>query len=151
MSFFPGTDQSLNYPIFTQKLRAPPHLDGVGVVLWAANHSGGPVEAGRGLEGDGEAVGLRDVLHGGGAGVRLHDGGKLERQHERKQLLQYGGAEREMRKPPACWNTAAMIRLIDYHDAASAVARKDRNKTRNRHWMTCVTLCCHSDGWRPFG
>lgn len=71
----------------------PPHLDGVGVVLRAANHAGGPVEASRGLEGDCEVVRLRDVLHGGGAGVRLHDGGKLERQHEGEQLLQYGGTE----------------------------------------------------------
>lgn len=38
------------------------------------------------------------MLHGGGAGVRLHDGGKLERQHKREQLLQYGGTEGEKRK-----------------------------------------------------
>lgn len=69
----------------------PPHLDGVGVVLRAAHHAGGSVEAGRGLEGDCEVVGLRDVLHGGGAGVGLHEGRELERQHQREQLLQYGG------------------------------------------------------------
>lgn len=68
-----------------------PHLHGAGVVLWAANHACGPVQARQGLEGDREVVGLRDVLHGGGAGVRLHDGWELERQHEREQFLQYGG------------------------------------------------------------
>lgn len=73
----------------------PPHLDSIGVVLRAADHAGGPVEAGRGLEGDGEVVCLRDVLHGGGAGVRLHDGRKLEGQHNREQLLQHGGWKRK--------------------------------------------------------
>ena len=80
-------------PLFTPRSQGPPHLDGVGVVLWAADHARRPVEAGRRLEGDCEVVGLRDVLHGGGAGVGLHDGGKLERQHEGEQLLQYGATE----------------------------------------------------------
>ncbi len=84
---------TIQYPF--PKLPDPSHLDGIGIILWAANHSGGPVEASRGLEGDCEVVGLRDVLHGGGAGVRLHDGGKLEGQHKREQLLQCGGTSGE--------------------------------------------------------
>lgn len=34
------------------------------------------------------------MLHGRGTGVRLHDGGKLERQHKREQLLQYGRTQK---------------------------------------------------------
>lgn len=90
-------------PFFTSKSPDPPHLDSVGVVLRAADHARGPVEAGRGLEGDCEVVGLRDVLHGGGAGVGLHDGGKLERQHEGEQLLQYGATEGREKRVRKSW------------------------------------------------
>lgn len=114
------------------------HLHSIGVILWAAHHASGPVEAGWGLEGDGEVVGLWDVLHGGGAGVRLHDSWKLEWQHEREQLLQYGGPDGgrggkrkwNQRENPhssvhmvplthlyGCWNTALMWGWITYHYA----------------------------------
>lgn len=66
----------------------PPHLDCIGVVLWAANHTSGPVETCRGLEGDCEIVGLWDVLNRWGARVGLHDGWKLKRQNKWEQLLQ---------------------------------------------------------------
>lgn len=77
------------------------HLDGVGVILRATDHPAGPVEARWRLEGDGEVVGLRDVLHGGRAGVRLHDGWKLKGQDERQQLLQQRGRreQRRLQKP----------------------------------------------------
>lgn len=65
----------------------PIYLHRVDVVLRAANHTCGPVQTGRGLEGDCEVVGLWYVLHCGGAGVGLHDGRKLKRQDQRKQLL----------------------------------------------------------------
>lgn len=64
------------------------HLDGVGVVLRASDHSAAPVEARWRLEGDGEVVGLRDVLHGRRVGVGLQDGWKLKGQNQREQLLQ---------------------------------------------------------------
>lgn len=70
---------------------AAAHLDGAGVVLRAAHHARGSVEAGGRLEGDGQVVGLRDVLHGGRVGVRLHDGRQLKGQHQWEQLLQDGG------------------------------------------------------------
>lgn len=60
---------------------ARPHLDGTRVVLGAADHSGGPIETCGGLEGDSEVVCLGDVLHCGGAWVRLHDGWQLKRQN----------------------------------------------------------------------
>lgn len=72
---------------------ATAHLDGAGVVLRAAHHARGSVEAGGRLEGDGQVVGLRDVLHGGRVGVRLHDGRQLEGQHQGEQLLQDGGTD----------------------------------------------------------
>lgn len=77
------------------------HLDGVGVILRAADHPAGPVEARRRLEGDGEVVGLGDVLHGGRAGVGLHDGRELKGQDEREQLLQQrdGESRRSFRNP----------------------------------------------------
>lgn len=65
----------------------PIYLHRVDVVLRAANHTCGPVQTGRGLKGDCEVVGLWYVLHCGGAGVGLHDGRKLKRQDQRKQLL----------------------------------------------------------------
>lgn len=79
-------------------LGATAHLDGAGVVLRAAHHARGSVEAGGRLEGDGQVVGLRDVLHGGRVGVRLHDGRQLEGQHQGEQLLQDGGTEGARRK-----------------------------------------------------
>lgn len=51
------------------RFSAATHLDGAGVVLRAAHHARGSVEAGGRLEGDGQVVGLRDVLHGGRVGV----------------------------------------------------------------------------------
>lgn len=79
-------------------LGATAHLDGAGVVLRAAHHARGSVEAGGRLEGDGQVVGLRDVLHGGRVGVRLHDGRQLEGQHQGEQLLQDGGTDGVRRK-----------------------------------------------------
>lgn len=80
---------------------ATAHLDGAGVVLRAAHHASGSVEAGGRLEGDGQVVGLRDVLHGGRVGVRLHDGRQLEGQHQGEKLLQDGrtaGVRRKVRR-----------------------------------------------------
>lgn len=79
-------------------LGATAHLDGAGVVLRATHHARGSVEAGGRLEGDGQVVGLRDVLHGGRVGVRLHDGRQLEGQHQGEQLLQDGGTDGVRRK-----------------------------------------------------
>lgn len=87
------------------------HLHSVGVILWAAHHASGPVEASWGLEGDSEVVGLWDVLHGGGAGVRLHDSWKLEWQHEREQLLQYGGPDGG-RGGKRKWNVSERILIV---------------------------------------
>lgn len=66
-----------------------PHLYGIGIILRASNNTCGSVEACWGLEGNREVVRLWDVLHSGRAGVSLHDGWKLEGQHERQQLLEY--------------------------------------------------------------
>lgn len=76
---------------WTRFSAAAAHLDSAGVVLRAAHHARGSVEAGGRLEGDGQVVGLRDVLHGGRVGVRLHDGRQLEGQDQGKELLQDGG------------------------------------------------------------
>ena len=122
-----------------------PHLDRVGVVLRAPDHARGPVETRRGLEGDCEVVGLRDVLHGGGAGVRLHDGRELEWQHEREQLLEEerrrgrrNERKREREKERVRENESDVYMKVEIFDPCDSAKGEMKHKVRIDNRQSCI-------------